>query len=57
MTDSLTEEQKSKILAGVPLGTMGEPEDIGHACLYLCSEQARYITGHTLNINGGLYMH
>ncbi len=55
MTDSLTEEQKKKILTSVPLGQIGEPDDIAGACLYLCSDFARYITGHTLNINGGLY--
>ncbi|MEI6791067.1 MAG: 3-oxoacyl-ACP reductase FabG [Myxococcaceae bacterium] len=41
----------------IPLGFAGEPEDIAHAAAFLASEQARYITGHTLDINGGLYMH
>lgn len=41
----------------IPLGFAGEPEDIAHAVAFLASDQARYITGHTLDINGGLYMH
>lgn len=40
----------------IPLGFAGEPEDIAHAAAFLASEQARYITGHTLDINGGWYM-
>lgn len=56
MTDSLTDDQKSKIIENVPLGTIGEPDDIAAACLFLCSDFSRYITGQTLNVNGGLYM-
>jgi 3-oxoacyl-[acyl-carrier protein] reductase len=56
MTEALTAEQKQKILAQVPMGQMGEPEDIAQACLFLCSNNARYITGHTLNVNGGIFM-
>ncbi|MEI6805445.1 MAG: SDR family oxidoreductase, partial [Myxococcaceae bacterium] len=40
----------------IPLGFIGEPEDIAHAATFLASEEARYITGHTLDINGGLYI-
>lgn len=40
----------------VPLKRMGTPEDIAHACLYLCSEKASFITGHTLDVNGGTLM-
>jgi 3-oxoacyl-[acyl-carrier protein] reductase len=40
----------------IPLGYAGEPEDIAHAAVFLASEQARYITGHTLDVNGGMYM-
>lgn len=40
----------------IPLGCAGEPEDIAHAAVFLASEQARYITGHTLDVNGGLHM-
>jgi len=56
MTESLTEDQKKGILTRVPLGTMGEVADIANGCLFLASPFARYITGHTLNVNGGLYM-
>jgi 3-oxoacyl-[acyl-carrier protein] reductase len=56
MTDALTEDQKSKIINNIPLEQIGEPEDVAAACLFLCSEFSRYITGQTLNVNGGLYM-
>ncbi len=56
MTDSLTEPQKKAILEKVPLGSMGEAQDVANACLFLASPFARYITGQTLNVNGGLYM-
>jgi 3-oxoacyl-[acyl-carrier protein] reductase len=56
MTDSLTDEQKKVILDRVPLGSMGEAWDVAAACLFLASPLARYITGQTLNVNGGLYM-
>ncbi|MDR3425203.1 MAG: 3-oxoacyl-[acyl-carrier-protein] reductase [Alphaproteobacteria bacterium] len=56
MTEVLTEEQKAKILAGIPVGCMGEPADIGAGVAFLASEEARYITGQTLHINGGMAM-
>lgn len=56
MTDALTEDQKAKITSGIPLGTLGETEDIAAAVAYLLSDEARYITGHTLSVNGGLYI-
>lgn len=56
MTDSLTDEQKKVILDRVPLGSMGEAWDVAASCLFLASPLARYITGQTLNVNGGLYM-
>lgn len=56
MTNSLTDEQKKGILDRVPLGSMGEAWDVAAACLFLASPLARYITGQTLNVNGGLYM-
>jgi 3-oxoacyl-[acyl-carrier protein] reductase len=56
MTDSLTEEQRKGILTRVPLGSMGDAADVANACLFLASPHARYITGHTLDVNGGLYM-
>jgi 3-oxoacyl-[acyl-carrier protein] reductase len=56
MTAVLPEEVKQKILASVPLGRMGKPEDIANAVKFLASEDASYITGHVLAINGGMYM-
>jgi 3-oxoacyl-[acyl-carrier protein] reductase len=56
MTKVLPEEVKSKILSQVPLGRIGQPEDIAQAVKFLCSEEAGYITGHVLAVNGGMYM-
>jgi 3-oxoacyl-[acyl-carrier protein] reductase len=56
MTKVLPEDVKNKILAQVPLGRIGQPEDIAHAVKFLCSEEAGYITGHVLAVNGGMYM-
>lgn len=53
MTAKLTEEQRAGILSGVPAGRMGRPEEVAAAVLYLASEEAAYVTGATLNINGG----
>ena len=54
MTDKLTDEQKTGILSQVPAGRMGEPDEIAAAVLYMASEQAGYVTGATLHINGGM---
>ena len=56
MTDALTDEQRQRILAQVPAGRMGAPEEVAAAVLYLASEQAAYVTGQTLHVNGGLAM-
>ena len=56
MTEVLTEEQKNSILAKVPAGHLGEPKDIAKAVAFLASDDADYITGATLHVNGGLYM-
>ncbi|MDX9731990.1 MAG: 3-oxoacyl-[acyl-carrier-protein] reductase [Bdellovibrionales bacterium] len=56
MTDVLTEDQKAKIQSGIPLGLLGETEDIAASVAFLLSDEARYITGHTLSVNGGLYI-
>jgi 3-oxoacyl-[acyl-carrier protein] reductase len=56
MTEVLTDEQKSGILAQVPLGRYGTVEDVASAVSFLCSDAAGYITGHTLDVNGGMYM-
>ncbi|MFZ7306933.1 3-oxoacyl-ACP reductase FabG [Avibacterium avium] len=56
MTDALTEEQKAATLANVPAGRLGEPKDIAKAVAFLASDDAGYITGSTLHVNGGMYM-
>lgn len=56
MTDKLSDQQKEYILQQIPSKMMGAPEDIAHGIAYLASEQARYITGQTLHINGGMLM-
>ncbi|MBZ5578181.1 MAG: 3-oxoacyl-[acyl-carrier-protein] reductase [Acidobacteriia bacterium] len=56
MTKDLPEERKQKILAAVPLERMGTPEDIAAAVKFLASDDAAYITGHVLAVNGGMYM-
>ena len=56
MTDALTKEQKASILAQVPLARYGTVEDIASAVAFLASDAAAYITGHTLDVNGGMYM-
>ena len=56
MTDVLTEDQKNALLANVPAGRLGKAEEIAAAVVFLSSEQANYITGQTLHINGGMAM-
>jgi len=56
MTDKLTQEQKDKMLANIPLGYLGEPKDVAASIVFLASEEARYITGQTIHINGGMIM-
>ena len=56
MTHALTDEQKAGILAQIPLARYGADADIAAAVAYLASDGAGYITGHTLDVNGGLYM-
>jgi len=56
MTKDLPEELKQKMLASIPLARMGTPEDIAAAVKFLASEDASYITGHVLAVNGGMYM-
>ena len=56
MTRGLPEELKQKMLAGVPLGRMGLPEDVAGAVKFLVSEEAAYITGAVIDVNGGMYM-
>ena len=56
MTDALTNAQKEATLARIPAGDLGTGEDIANAVLYLASEEARYVTGQTLHVNGGMAM-
>jgi 3-oxoacyl-[acyl-carrier protein] reductase len=56
MTDDLNEDQKAAIVNNIPTGTLGEPSDIASAVLYLASDEAKYVTGQTLHVNGGLAM-
>jgi len=56
MTENLGEKAKQNLLGSVPLGRMGSVDDIANGVLFLASEEAGYITGHVLNINGGMYM-
>ncbi len=53
MTDKLSGEQRARILASVPAGRMGEPREIAAAVLYLASAEAAYVTGATIDVNGG----
>ncbi len=56
MTDALSDDVKGHYLANIPLGAFGETEDVANAVAFLCSEMARYITGQTLHVDGGLVM-
>ena len=56
MTKSLSTEQVSKLVQNVPLGRLGQVDDIAHAVCYLASPHASYITGNTIHVNGGMLM-
>ncbi|AHG76419.1 3-ketoacyl-(Acyl-carrier-protein) reductase [Mannheimia varigena USDA-ARS-USMARC-1296] len=56
MTDELNEEQRNAILSQIPAGELGSPQDIAKAVAFLASDDARYINGETIHVNGGLYM-
>ncbi len=56
MTADLADEHQAKLLAGIPAGAMGTPDDIAAATLYLATEEAGYVTGQTLHVNGGMAM-
>jgi 3-oxoacyl-[acyl-carrier protein] reductase len=56
MTQTLSEEQRARVAATVPMGRMGTPDEVAAAVLFLASDEARYVTGHTLHVNGGMAM-
>jgi 3-oxoacyl-[acyl-carrier protein] reductase len=56
MTDALNEQQKETILGRIPAGRLGAGDDVASACVYLASENAAYMTGQTLHVNGGMAM-
>ncbi|WP_366654590.1 3-oxoacyl-[acyl-carrier-protein] reductase [Fodinicurvata sp. EGI_FJ10296] len=56
MTDSLTDEQREKILGTIPAGRLGEPDEVAEAVAFLCRSGAGYMTGQTLHVNGGMIM-
>ncbi|MDR1519133.1 MAG: 3-oxoacyl-[acyl-carrier-protein] reductase [Planctomycetota bacterium] len=56
MTDKLTDEQRKRMLDLIPLGQLGTPEDVADAAVFLASDAARYITGQTINVCGGMLM-
>ncbi len=56
MTTGLTDELKAAMLAGVPLGRTGRADEVAAAIAFLCSDEAGYITGQTLRVNGGMYV-
>lgn len=56
MTDALSDEQKSTLLKDIPLQSLGQPADIAAAVAFLAGSEAGYITGHTLHVNGGMFM-
>lgn len=56
MTDVLTEEQKNKMITQIPMGRMGNADEIANTAMFLASKEASYITGQTLHVNGGMLM-
>lgn len=56
MTDAMTDQAKEAISTKIPLGTLGDVDDVANAVAFLLSDESKYITGHTLSVNGGLYM-
>jgi len=56
MTRELSEEHRTALLSSIPLGKLGQPEDIANAVVFLASPAAAYITGETIHVNGGMHM-
>jgi 3-oxoacyl-[acyl-carrier protein] reductase len=57
MTDVLNEQQRTGILASVPAGRLGTGAEVAAACVYLAADEAAYVTGQTLHVNGGMAMY
>jgi 3-oxoacyl-[acyl-carrier protein] reductase len=56
MTEDLSEENKASMLSRIPLGRLGSSSEVASAVAYLASQDAAYITGQTIHVNGGMYM-
>src|SRR5262249_13586140 len=56
MTTTMTPEMKEQILKAIPLGRTGSARDVAAACVYLASDEAAYVTGQVLRVNGGMYV-
>jgi 3-oxoacyl-[acyl-carrier protein] reductase len=56
MTDALNEQQKAQIMATIPAARLGTGAEVAAACVYLASDEAAYMTGQTLHVNGGMAM-
>ena len=56
MTDAIPEREREELIKQIPMKRLGTPEDVAHAVSFLASEEASYITGHVIGVNGGLYM-
>lgn len=56
MTDVLSADQKARLETAIPLGRQGTPDEVAACVLFLASDESRYVTGHTLHVNGGLAM-
>lgn len=56
MTDAIPEKEREELIKQIPMKKLGTPEDVANAVYFLASDEARYITGHVIGVNGGLYM-
>ena len=54
--EELTDDQKNKIIVNIPANRLGNSEDISNGCIYLASDEASYVNGATLHVNGGMVM-